>query len=136
MQLIFLSKTLPRDQDSMDADLAQYAATALAQRKQLVEERPLVSTIEDRMTSWDAGAARESMQFVGAAMKEIGDEIRHYKPLHIRCADRESDEEHSEEEMDREFVERRRQVWLQQQMHLTRAGRNDEDNPDENTPLV
>lgn len=120
----------------MDADLAQYAATALAQRKELVEEKPLVSTIEDRMTSWDGDAARESMQFVFAGFKEIGEEFRTYQSLGIGCGEQESDEEETQEEIDRHYVERRRQVWIQQQMELTRATRVDKPDPDENTPLV
>jgi hypothetical protein len=120
----------------MDAGLAEYAATALAQRKILGEEDVPVS-IEDRMASWDAGAARESIHFVGAAFKEIGDEIKTIRPLHIRCADRESDEEEADEasELDGEQVECRRRAWIHQQRKLSWE-KHDDEPPDENTPLV
>jgi hypothetical protein len=133
----------------MEAELARYAASALAEKSPIVRlngEDTLVS-IEDRMTSWDVGAARESMQFMGAAIKEIGDEIRTLKPLNIRCADHheESDDDNDEyydaedsafnedEEVDREYVEQRRQIWIQQQKQLTGT---DDMPPSETTHLV
>jgi hypothetical protein len=119
----------------MDAELAQYAASALAQHQHvLVDDADDVSvSIEDRMTSWDAGAARQSMQFVGAAFKEIGDEIKTIRPslLSIRCSDHESEDEDDVDETivigqyDHDEVERRRQAWIRQQNRLALERRDE-----------
>ena len=137
----------------MDAELARYAATALAKQvsdnvqpppppsqthKMMLMEEDI--SIEDRMRSWDAGAARESMQFVGAALKEIGDEIKTIRPLSIRCADfQASDEEefedsaaNSSEESDPIESQRRRQAWIRQQQRQY----SDSHVPTERTRLV
>lgn len=140
LQLMFLSKTLPKDQDAMNADLAQYAASALANQQQLHhdEDSSTLVSIEDRMTSWDDGAARESMQFVGAAFKEIGNEMRTIKPtfktLNLHCADRESDEEDASEAERRAYVERRRQVWIQQQQQQMAYANNNANNAHDDKP--
>ena len=137
----------------MNAELACYAETALAKQQQVddkqEEQRPqtpkmmLVEedvSIEDRMRSWDAGAARESMHFVSAALKEIGDEIKTIRPLSIRCADfHASDEEETEdnaaallEESDRINAQRLRQAWIRQQQ----GQHNDPDGLTERTCLL
>lgn len=135
----------------MDAELAQYAATALAQHQhRLVDDVDDVSvSIEDRMMSWDAGAARQSMQFVGAAFKEIGDEIKTIRPnlLSIRCSDHESEDDDEDEvdqtvvsgQYDHDEVERRRQAWIRQQNRMA-VERNDDvvvvKPSNEHTPLL
>jgi hypothetical protein len=157
IQLFYLSYSLPKDEDAMDAELARYAATALAKQQQVNGKQPPLLpsppppqipkkalaeedvSIEDRMRSWDAGAARESMHFVGTALKEIGDEIKTIRPLSIRCADFHlSDEEEAEdsallEESENSDTDRRRQAWIRQQ-HLQED--MDADGPTERTRLV
>jgi hypothetical protein len=119
----------------MDDELAQYASSAIARLQPGTEKNMAMSvSIEDRMISWDADAAKESMIFVGAALKEIGDEIKTLKPL--RCSDLERDES---EEMDeihsRENLERLRKLWIQrqQQQFMERESYN---TANESTPLI
>ena len=90
-----MAKTLPIDQDAMDADLARYAASKFKdvqnsfndsvsscvsktlddiQLDESVGEESVVS-ITDRMTSFDAAAAQESLSFIGDALREIGEEL-------------------------------------------------------------
>jgi len=99
VSLFVLAKTLPIDQDAMDADLARYAASKFKvttndaqnsfndsvsssvsktlddiQLDESVGEESVVS-ITDRMTSFDAAAAQESLSFIGDALREIGEEL-------------------------------------------------------------
>jgi len=99
--LLFLAKTFPSDQDAMDAELARYAESMINRVKQADEEdvtKPLrlediraiddpdmislyddltmvgensIVSIEDRMTSFDAAAAKESWSFLEGALREI-----------------------------------------------------------------
>lgn len=94
VQLACLAKTLPQDQDNMEAELARYAASALAtntsnrdscQGTPVVEfalepERPescnsldemSIVSIEDRITSFEGTAAREAITFFQKGMKEL-----------------------------------------------------------------
>jgi len=99
--LLFLAKTFPSDQDAMDAELARYAESMINRVNQadeedvtkslrlediraiddhdmislyddltMVGENSIVS-IEDRMTSFDAAAAKESWSFIEGALREI-----------------------------------------------------------------
>ena len=117
VQLLFLARSLPHDQDAMEAELAQYAESRMQRAPSMGEEDSIVS-IEERMTSFDAGAARESIQFMGEAFREIGDEIRTIGTLHNSCQINEEDEEEEEDKsMDRRDFERRRRIWIEHQLH-------------------
>jgi hypothetical protein len=111
-QLLLLVKTLPRDQDAMEAELAQYAAHAmqshvpaneplmsLSTTPPLVSSHPMygrengngslecyedevpLTTIAERMTSFDDIAAKETLMYVQAGIKELSP---------FRCRDRRS----------------------------------------------
>lgn len=139
IQLCFLSRTLPNDEDAMNAELAQYAKTAMLKHDApsiLSEDDDMVS-IEDRMISFDGSAARESFRFVGVAIREISEEIR----LPFHCVDDEDQEEEEDDDDDDGFdVERKRKLWIQQQQqNNTTAYQNCEDEllvADENTLLL
>jgi len=173
IQLIFLAKTLPKDEDKMNAELAAYASSVTAANDVDNEdhhqhsssnfddkETPLVS-IEDRISTWDAVAARESMEFFSSGLKEIREEIQHMKPLRcgdhhpkkkvFRCGDEvsssSSDEEESTEEDndDDNIIEKGqhnndksssvvRKSWLKQQKSDSPYNWRGE-LPDETTPL-
>eukprot|EP00562_Extubocellulus_spinifer_P006850 CAMPEP_0178532362 /NCGR_PEP_ID=MMETSP0696-20121128/33929_1 /TAXON_ID=265572 /ORGANISM="Extubocellulus spinifer, Strain CCMP396" /LENGTH=453 /DNA_ID=CAMNT_0020164345 /DNA_START=1 /DNA_END=1359 /DNA_ORIENTATION=- len=79
IQLVFLSKTLPHDQDAMEMELARYAETALGKDApsvtsedswSLAGDESLVS-IEERANYFDARAAEQSLMFLGEAFKEV-----------------------------------------------------------------
>ncbi|CAB9511802.1 Eukaryotic translation initiation factor 4 gamma [Seminavis robusta] len=97
LQLCLLAQYLPQDQDKMEADLAHYAASAMAttpaapntpgdrsygsasmddysldhpESGRSLDEVSLVS-IEDRITSFDGTAARESISFLKKGVKEL-----------------------------------------------------------------
>jgi hypothetical protein len=118
----------------MDDELAQYASSAIASMQQGSESNvEMAISIEDRMISWDAVAAKESMQFVGAALKEIGDEILTLKPL--RCSDLEAEEDEDiEEEKSRQNMEHLRQLWIQRQQQQSME-REEHKTANEITPL-
>ena len=84
LQLIWLARTLPKDQEAMERGLALYASQALADAK---NQRPPPSTpateapedvvvIEDRMTSFDGQAARQTLEYVSEGIRELGHELR------------------------------------------------------------
>jgi len=95
IQLLFLAEALPKDQDAMNAELAEYAANAIAceqlqpPRKISVrqisqnfdDEAEPISIMEHHIAAVDA---RGSMRFVGTAFKEIGDEISTMQPFHCK----------------------------------------------------
>ena len=68
-QLLFLMKTLPQDQDAMEAELASYAKQAIRDAK-LPDDESLIS-IEERMTSFDDVAAKETIQYVREGLQEL-----------------------------------------------------------------
>lgn len=99
VQLCCLAQSLPHDQDKMEAELAHYAASAMAattpsaglefvgfegsglpvtysetpdrpESSKSLDEHTLLS-IEDRMTTFDGTAARESLSFFQKGMSEI-----------------------------------------------------------------
>lgn len=78
IQLLYLAKTLPLDQDQMENELKKYADSICGQRKSMsvdsFDEDDLASivSIEDRMTAFDQHAARDSLNFVREAIMEIG----------------------------------------------------------------
>lgn len=107
----------------MEAELAQYAESRM-QESRLDEDDSIVS-IEDRITSFDAGAARESIQFMGEAFREIGDEIRFIRPLHAPCQPKEgssSEEDEEDASMTQADLERRRTIWIERQASQRRDG--------------
>jgi len=89
--LVLLAKTLPEDQDAMDTELARYAQTKIngisvkedvRQNEDelddltIADQESLVS-LEDRMTTFNAAAAHQSLSFLGDAFREIGEELSH-----------------------------------------------------------
>lgn len=153
IQLIFLAKTLPQDEDKMTAELAAYAASLTTSANtsstelMMVEDEP--TTIEDRISTWDAAAARESMEFFNAGFKEIRDEIQHYKPSslimncsELRCVNEEltsSSEDNSDVEDEETVVvvtKNKRRSWQQQQREESSSSSSWRGElPDETTPL-
>lgn len=191
IQLCYLAKSLPEDQDRMEAELARYAASALAtttpsksldgtDRSSLMAadefslepERPdsnmsleddvsLVS-IEDRMTTFDNVAVRESISFIQKGMKELNfrplcagphrglgsyDEEDDSDPDDIEDCDK--DEQRRREEaalhmrvpraagddtMSRADLWKRRNMWIQQQQKIygSTAEGQKDDNDDAN----
>jgi len=119
IQLLYLAKSLPRDQDRMETELAAYAASEIekAGGGALAEDDSTIVSIEDRMTSFDAGAARESIHFVGVALREMQDEVRHLRPLHRCSAEHisEASDESSGDDEDMQDIERKRELWRIQQ---------------------
>ena len=103
----------------MEAELAQYAAAAL-ERAQVPtqEDDSTMVSIEDRMISFDGSAARESMRFVGVAIREMSAEILS-GPFH--CGnDEHDDDDDDEDESDNDDDDTidltdRRKLWIQQQ---------------------
>jgi len=122
MQLLYLAKSLPEDQDRMESELAAYAASAIKKAGGIplsgLDDDSTIVSIEERMTSFDAGAARQSIHFVGAAFQEMKDEVRHLRPLH-RCSSEHISEGSEESSEDMEDIERRRELWRirQEQQH-------------------
>lgn len=92
----------------METELARYAADQMAR---VAEDDSTIVSIEDRITSFDERAARETVKFMGTAFREIGDEFRHLR----QCSS--TIEEGSEEDdvLDMADIEKRRELWKQQQ---------------------
>jgi len=86
-----LARTLPVDQDSMEAELASYAKQALATNGQVPStlDDSLVS-IEDRMTSFDGTAVKQSFMYVREGIKEIKMEMTGSSLLPCHCVELES----------------------------------------------
>lgn len=86
--LIILMFTLPNDQDAMDAELEQYAKkmvdkaqndySSTTSYQSDYDDSESIISIEERMTSFDDQAALESIQFLGDAFREIGEELSHF----------------------------------------------------------
>lgn len=117
IQLLFLARTLPRDEDAMEAELAQYAAAALERTQgPAQEDDSTMVSIEDRMISFDGSAARESMRFVGVAIREMSAEILS-GPFHCGNDDRadEEEDENDNDDDDTFDLADRRKLWIQQQ---------------------
>jgi len=119
---MFLSQTLPRDEDAMEAELAQYVASTLAAQR-VVEDDGTIVSIEERMTSFDGFAARESMKFVGFAFREISEEIRSVDPFHCGSDDRIDEEDENgvfDDDDDTAELESRQKLWKQKQKEMWR----------------
>ena len=87
VQLFLLSRTLPADWDAMERDLAKYADSALGRKADHSAEESLTSdagdewsslageeslvSIEDRITSFDVSAAKETLDYFGEAIQEV-----------------------------------------------------------------
>jgi hypothetical protein len=126
-QLLFLAKTLPRDQDKMEAELESYAEQAMA-RLQPDEGEPVVS-IEERMTSFDGVAAQESLVFMREGFKELREEVGGKRfPFHCGRKSEDSSSE-DDEASDASGLLQRREMWLHQQMQA-------HNHPSETTPLI
>lgn len=74
LQLLLLMKTLPEDQDKMEAELASYAANAIStarKRPSSCDENESLVSIEDRITSFDSTAAKQTLSYVRAGIQEL-----------------------------------------------------------------
>lgn len=119
--LLILAKTFPTDQDAMDAELARYVDSMINGVKQTDEEdvrqslrledirvmddpdmmsiyddltmvgEDSIMSIEDRMTSFDAAAAKESWTFIEGALREIADLSHMRSPKYEVVSDDEDD---------------------------------------------
>jgi len=151
IQLLFLAKTLPEDQDAMNSELAEYAEAAVkaARGNLLLDDGGSLVSIEDRMTSFSHLGARESIIFVENTFREIGDEIRTMK--HFSCGDHEETIPEDDEMDSEELREEQRRLWVHQQHRQSIPEPEDDDAslilqngmlvphrryPDESTPLV
>ena len=137
IQLLFLARTLPEDEDAMEAELAQYAASALERTPEVDDDSTLVS-IGDRMISFDGGAARDSMRFVGVAFRELTEEFRNNGPFHCGNDGQVEEEEEDDGEDD---VELKKKLWVQQQQQrqnrgVQHNGEGETAEPDESTCLL
>lgn len=102
----------------MEAELAKYAETALemARNGRMPSEEESVVSIEERMSAFDVKAARQSIQFMGEAFREMGHEIREGRHFPLSCNEEVSDEEDDQDDnLDKEEIEARRQWWIEQQ---------------------
>lgn len=70
VQLLLLMKTLPKDEDAMEAELARYAKEQINLCRRREEDDSLIS-IEERMTSFDGTAAKETLKYVRQGIREI-----------------------------------------------------------------
>ncbi|KAL7532930.1 hypothetical protein ACHAWF_004288 [Thalassiosira exigua] len=90
IQLALLAKTLPADQDRMEAELATYASSSLdigqygsiadtgrsdKSYSEDVDGDLSLFNIENQASSFDAIAARQSLVFLGDSLREIGDDL-------------------------------------------------------------
>jgi hypothetical protein len=75
LQLLLLMKTLPQDQDAMEAELANYAAQAISwvQRNNADDENASLISIEERINTFDSTAAKETYVYVRDGIKELRD---------------------------------------------------------------
>lgn len=85
LQLLFLSRTLPRDQDAMEAELAQYAEQAMitprvdqaaailnaSADESHPNELETVVSIEERVLGFDGEAAQQTLQYVSTGLAEL-----------------------------------------------------------------
>jgi hypothetical protein len=143
LQLLLLARTLPKDQDSMEAELACYAEQAMLNHSEAPDnESDSLVSIDDRRTSFDGVAVRETLLYVREGFKEIRAGVvgSKYMPFPY-CS--EADDEGSSEDEDplensQEEVYRRRDVWLRRQMQqaLSQSENGDQTVSTEATPLV
>jgi translation initiation factor 4G len=110
IHLVFLGKTLPSDQDDMEAELERYAAEAAQDDEEEITltaspirrtnllnmsyEECDFSTTEEYMTSintFDGLAARQSLQFVSLGIKELKEEITYFGNACGPCAPGDAD---------------------------------------------
>ena len=137
LQLLFLAKTLPEDQDAMEAELAMYARQAMDRVNPQRETSDSVVSIEERMTSFDSIAAQETLLYVTEGIKEFraGVSESRYNPFH--CGEvPSSDEEHDDDDDQHSAqTEIRRNLWKQQQQENGYTMR-DRRYPNETTSLI
>lgn len=69
-QLLLLMKTLPKDQNAMEAELEFYVAQAIARSTNDNENASLVS-IEERINAFDNTAAKETLVYVRDGINEL-----------------------------------------------------------------
>lgn len=137
LQLLLLARTLPHDQDAMETELAKYAESRMQEKRipYTADEEDSIVSIEERMTSFDAGAARQSIRFMGEAFREI----RTFRPLRSSCQLREESAEEEEEDdraMDKEDFERRKRIWRNRQIANHHDDNSDKDPATETTQLL
>lgn len=87
LQLLWLMKTLPHDQDAMEAELARYVRNQLDDDViDNTEEDHSIVSLEDRITSFDGTAARETAVFLRQSIAEL-------RPPSLRGCNGEEEEE-------------------------------------------
>jgi sugar phosphate permease len=103
IQLLLLARTLPKDQQAMEADLASYAKRALAEHEESNLDKDnrssLIVSVEERRMSFDLQASQQTLAYVTEGMKEIGYAGNKFMPCN--CLEGSSSEDGmSEEEND------------------------------------
>jgi hypothetical protein len=146
-QLLLLMKTLPQDQDAMEAELASYAAqaisshaaaTAAAQREQKRDDddsQLLVTTIAERMISFDDIAAEETLAYVRAGIQELGGPFLcniNTESSSSRSSDDDDDDDDAGNESLDDAARLRQNMWLFQEQqampHTTPTAGEDANN--------
>jgi hypothetical protein len=110
---MFLCRTLPKDQDMMEAELANYAQQALQRLESAEPELSLVS-IRDRMSSFDNIAVRETLLYVSDGIKELKERRSMACPSCVDGDSGSSSGSDDEEEAIREEKVVRQRTWSQQ----------------------
>ena len=96
LQLLLLVKTLPADQDAMEAELASYAEQAMRAEPQANNRRTestdsdTIISIDERRLAFDNVAAQQTLEYMREGFKEIREE---FNPFHCGTAETSSDEE-------------------------------------------
>ena len=125
-QLLLLMKTLPKDQDAMEAELASYAAQVISdaaqggggRRRDISMDSESLISIEDRITSFDGTAAKETFGFVRAGIQELRSPFHCVPDSVIEGGESNkssSDSLSAYENGGAEEVAARRGLWLQQE---------------------
>lgn len=120
----------------MEAELVSYAQQALAQNGDALNKTvdDSIISIEDRITTFDGQAARQTFLYVSEGIRELGKEMVGSSLLPCACGEDEvsSDDEDGENGGAEMASDRRDQWWLQQ----LSFGNSLDDYPTETTPLV
>jgi hypothetical protein len=79
VQLLFLIKWLPKDEDAMEAELASYAQKAISGQSAKVDDDEAILSIEDRIASFDGRAAKQTILYVQEGLKELSEELNPFR---------------------------------------------------------
>ena len=148
-QLLLLMKTLPRDQDAMEAELARYAAQAIgnggANKTNLrvmdgvAQDNESLVSIEERMISFDNIAAQQTLGYMRAGWQELRSPLLLCQPGGDGGSSGSSSEHASSHSLnqqqrlddDDDPATIRRKLWMQQDsFEVQNDGRNDKDDSD------